>query len=281
MCPDVLEVGEAIEKFATKQVEVAIAVKVGEVRAGPTENVDRRSARGEFDRIPGVFPLVVFDEIDPTVQRSVFPAPLAVIGVIPFIVAPVADPHDEILIAVVFPIDIAPHSPARLAAVKPRPIVNLRCLVEVSRFEFQILQVLLEHFRFAIHVANLNVVPGFSQVGAWFEDRHFHARILGRVLEEIEPVGRFVGTGDHEIEIAVVIVIHRQGPRPEPDAEINLEAGMIVTQGFEILAKNGGGQERKQKKKSAIHRGVQEFLGLGLRSLRIASTRRRSGVLKR
>ena len=44
----VLEVGEAVEELAAEEVEVAVAVEVGQVGAGPAEDVDRLAAGSSF-----------------------------------------------------------------------------------------------------------------------------------------------------------------------------------------------------------------------------------------
>ena len=38
---DVFEIGEAVEELAADEVEISVAVEVGEVRRGPAEGFDR------------------------------------------------------------------------------------------------------------------------------------------------------------------------------------------------------------------------------------------------
>ena len=229
-----MEVGEAVEELAAEEVEVAVAIEVGEVRAGPAEDVDGRPAGLEFYGLVRILAGVVFDQVDPAVERSVLPAALAVVGVVPLVVAPVADADDEVLVAVAVPIDVAPHAGADFAGVDVCRGVDLFGLVEAAVVETDVFEVLVEDAGLAVDVADLDVVVGFADVDAGFEDRHFDLRILGGVFEEVEAVGGFVRAGDDEVEVAVAVVVHRERPRPEADAEIDLEAGVVVFEGEEL-----------------------------------------------
>lgn len=59
------------------------------------------------------------------------------------------------------------------------------------------------------------------------EDRHLFVR-PGSVLEEISSVVRLIGTDHDQVVIAVSVCIKWHGPRPQTNAEINIQAGVVV-----------------------------------------------------
>jgi hypothetical protein len=57
---------------------------------------------------------------------------------------------------------------------------------------------------------------------------HREFSIAAGVLEEVHTVERDIRTGDHEVEVTIAVVIHRQGPRPQPHTKIDSQPGMVV-----------------------------------------------------
>ena len=74
---DVLEVGEPVEELAADEVQVAVAVEVGEVRRGHAERCrsgrrrPRSCAGGSYVGL--IVRAVVADQVDPAVQRAAGP----------------------------------------------------------------------------------------------------------------------------------------------------------------------------------------------------------------
>ena len=73
---DVLEVRKAVEELAAEQVEVAVAVEVGEVRRRAAERVDRLAVGLDSERLarsPAAPSCPVAKHVDEAVQRAVLP----------------------------------------------------------------------------------------------------------------------------------------------------------------------------------------------------------------
>jgi hypothetical protein len=109
------------------------------------------------------------------VKWAILPAALRVIGVIPFVVRPVANSYDDILITILLPIDITPHvrAGAAFALVNFGSGIDLVESAELVGAKVDIFLVLAQDTCFTFDVADLNIVTGFCDVDAWFENRHF------------------------------------------------------------------------------------------------------------
>jgi len=68
----------------------------------------------------------------------------------------------------------------------------------------------------------------FADEDSGLEDGELELRVdLAAVLEEPSAVVGLVGADDDEVHQAVVVVIHRQRPRPEADAEVVSVPGLL------------------------------------------------------
>ena len=218
----VLEVGEAVEKFAAEEIEVAVAIEVAEVGRGPAVDIDGGTAGVDFEARFGIAAGFVFDEVDPAVKRAVLPTALCVVGVIPNVVGPVAHACDEVQVAVAFPVDKTPHAGAGFGkAYEFVGGVDLFFFGERVFAEVDELVVLLQDAGFAVDITDLHIVPGLGEVDAGFEDGKFDGRILRRIFKKVDSIARFVRAGNDEVVVAILVVVHRHGPGPEPDTQID------------------------------------------------------------
>jgi len=70
-----------------------------------------------------------------------------------------------------------------------------------------------------IEIGDLDVAGAVADFSAWFEYGELHVA-LG-VFKKIRAVVGFVGAGDYEVQVAIFIVVHGQGPSPQTYAEID------------------------------------------------------------
>src|SRR5690606_20425100 len=93
------------------QVQVAIAIPVDVVGRGDAEDIEllrtglKLDGWGILGRLIGAF---VFNEVNIAVQGAGGPFAMAVVGVVPAVVAPVTHANQEVEVAVAFPIDQVP-----------------------------------------------------------------------------------------------------------------------------------------------------------------------------
>ena len=84
-------------------------------------------------------------------------------------------------------------------------------------------------------VRDLGIRAVVPDANRWPKDRHrFAPRRIGRILKE---VGSFVwqaAARNHQIKIAIAVIVHRQGPSPETDTEIDGESGVVVANALEF-----------------------------------------------
>ena len=125
---------------------------------------------------------MVFDQIDVAVKRTVAPAPLGVVGLVPDEVGPVADADDEIVDAVAVVVDITPHVGANAVFVDVRLRVNLRRLFELRFAEVHVFDAGSEDAGFAVDVGDLHILRGGAEADAGLEDGHFFSG-FARVFE--------------------------------------------------------------------------------------------------
>lgn len=111
--PDVLEPGQPVDELAADQVQIAVAVEVGDTRIGRSVDIDR-SACGLHLAAVDMSLAGVFQQEDVAVQRTPGPASEAVEGIVPAVVVPRVDAHDDVLVAVAVPVDVVPHIAPRL-----------------------------------------------------------------------------------------------------------------------------------------------------------------------
>ena len=271
MRPHVLKIRESVQEFPADQVQVAVAVEVGEVGRGHAVDVDRLAVAGrELNRV-GVlrtrFVPVVENQIHVPVQRAVGPFALLVPGVVPAVVVPDAEPDDQVLVAVAVIID-------RLPLVRPRSFER-RIELGVDRqfdllapgllAEVSVLVARLQQPDVAVDVGNLDVANGRAEAFRRLEDREGVGHDGGAVglgtwiLEEVDAVVRLVRAGDDQVQVAVLVVVHRQRPGPEADAQVDDQAGVVVGNRLQLIGcvclkrdKHHEGEDRCRNRGSAI-----------------------------
>ncbi|MBA7705822.1 hypothetical protein ES703_114662 [subsurface metagenome] len=89
---------------------------------------------------------------------------------------------------------------------------------------------------FPVHIRNLGVFVSSAYPDAGLKDRHLN--VTAWILEEVCSIVRLVRAGDDEVVIAIVVIIHWQGPGPETDAEVGDQSRVIVFYAF----KTGGAE---------------------------------------
>ncbi len=256
----VLEVGEAVEELAAKQVEIAIAIEVAKVR--------RRPAKGLHGAVGGVdlLRLVILrrfvgagvaQQIHIAANGAVHPAAISGVGVVPAVFGPVAHADDEIVFAIAVEIDHAPHVGADLVHVDVCGRAELHLLLDAGLEEIGMRVAGCEHDRFAVEVAHLDVLSAFADALGRFENGHFRLRgVAAGVFEEVDAVVRLVRAVHHEIEVSITIEIHRQRPGPQTDAEIDDEAGVVVFERRERGLSGEGADGKGQKGQKGLHGAI-------------------------
>ena len=228
----VFKVGEAIEEFAADQVEIAIAVEVREVRRRPAERLDRFTARLHLHRLVVAWlrgGAAVADEIHEAAQRAVRPLAVRVVGVVPAVVRPVAHAHDKIELTVAIVVRVAPHVRAHFVGMNIRGQWKLHRVLQSRLQEVGMLAAGRQDARLSVHEAELNILQSLADATARLEHGHrVPGRVAAHVLEKINAVGRFVRAVHDEIEITVAIEVQGERPRPEADAEIHDQTGVVV-----------------------------------------------------
>ena len=228
--PDVLEPSQPVDEFAADQVQIAVAVEIGDTRIGSSVDVDRGACRLHFAAVDISFARV-FEQVDVAVQRTPGPAPEAVEGVVPAVIVPCVDAHDDILVAVTVPVDVVPHVAPRLlvggaellALVAETPLLGVGSLEKVGVFE-----VLGEDIRFAVHLRKADVVhPLFADTLCGGETGMARR---SDVPEKIESFVGAVGARHQQVFHAVAVIVHGQRNAPQSDPQIDREVRVVVSQ---------------------------------------------------
>ena len=211
---DVLEPGQSVDELAADQVQIAVAVEIGDTRIRRSVDVDRGACGLHLAAVD--VPLAgVFQQVDVAVQRTPGPASEAVEGVVPAVVVPRVDAHDDVLVAVAVPVDVVPHIAPRLvvggtellAFVVQTPFFGVGSLEEIGIFE-----ILREDVGFAVHLREADVVHPL------LADAHCGGEMgMARrsdIFKEIESLVRSVGAGDQQVFQPVAVVVHGQRNAP-------------------------------------------------------------------
>jgi len=247
---DVLKPRESVDELAADDVQVAVAVEVSQAGRGHAVDVDRLTARLNLDRLP-ILRLVggalVWQQVHVAVQRAAGPLALRVEGVVPAVVGPVADAYHEVQRAVAVVVGVLPLVGADLAAglVDVRPHGQLHPLDRAAPRHADVFVAGHEHAGPAASVRDLHVAQAAADQHARKEkgvrnllceapSGPFRQKIPGTFsLEEVRPVVGHVGAGDEEVQVAVAVVVHGQRPSPEPHAQVDCQARVVVHQTVE------------------------------------------------
>ena len=126
---DILEPGKAVEKLAADQIQIAVTIKVRKVRRWPTVHINITATRFQSNGTIRVLRLfvraMVFDQIDVAMERSVSPATMIVVCIVPSVIGPIADSSDQVMVTVSIKVDITPHSGSRRRSIKVIVVRNL------------------------------------------------------------------------------------------------------------------------------------------------------------
>src|SRR5690606_28233408 len=70
-----------------------------------------------------------------------------------------------------------------------------------------------QHTRFALHEADLKILQPRPDAAPWQKDHVVRARSerLARVLKKIGAVGGLVWARNHQVQVTILVIVHRQG----------------------------------------------------------------------
>ena len=255
----VLEVGEAVEELAAEQVEVAVVVEVAKVRRRPAKGLHRPVGGVDLLRLVILRRFIgagVAQQIHIAAEGAVHPAAIGGVGVVPAVFGPVADTDDEIVFAIAFEIDHAPHVGADFVHVDVRGRTELHLLLDARFEEIGMRMARREHDGFAVEVAHLHVLGAFADALRRLEDGHLGLRgVAAGVFEKVDAVVGFVRAVHHEIEVAIAIEVHRQRPGPQADTEIDDETWVVVLERRErgLGGERRAAKDREKRKEGRLH----------------------------
>ena len=188
---------------------------------------------------------MVAEEVEPAVKGSVGPGSVFVVGVVPAVVAPESFADDEVNGSVAIVVGGLPLAGAEFSILR-RELVFVEGLAFVGTIadEIQPVDARSEDDGSSFGVGDADVGIAFANFNGLLEDGHLGSS--AGILEEVDPVVGFVRAGDDEIEVAVVIPIHGEGPGPETDPEVHGESGVVVFEGLQIGFRGGETREAKE-----------------------------------
>lgn len=176
-------------------------------------------------------------------QRPIRPTAFFIPSIVPAIVRPIFDRDDQIEGTVAVVIDVPPlivpdleHSLglADLSLVNVRRQRQFDGAVNPGLQEFGVLESRSKHSQTAIDIRWHRVVLARSEPLRRFEDRQLLMRTAD-VLEQVRPVVRLVGTDHDQVMIAVSVDIPRHGPRPQANAQIDNQTGVVVLDSLQAV----------------------------------------------
>ena len=252
-----------VDELSADQVEVAVAVEVGDAGIRGAVDVDRPAARLDLAAVD--VPLGrILDEIDVAVQRTARPASRRIVGVVPAVVVPRIDADQDVPAAVAVPVDVVPHVAARLAVSRPQHLARVvdpaLARIRGRQEEVEVLRIAGEDAGLAPDFGHADVVePLFTD-----PDRGGEKRTAGRadVPEEPEPLVRRIGTRDEQVDHAVAVVVDRQRDAPQSDAQVHRQSRIVVTQRHRIgqfAAAVRPGREDVRRRQAAHQAEEQQF----------------------
>ena len=231
---DILEPCHAVDEFAADQVQIAVAVEVGDTRIRRSVDIDRGTARFHFTAVD-ISPASIFQQVDVAVQRPPGPVSEAVEGVVPAVVVPRVDTHEDVLVAVAVPVHVIPHIAPRLlvgrsellAFVVKTPCFGVGSLAKVGIFE-----ILRKDVGLAVHLREADVVhPLLADALGGGE-----TGMAGRsdVLKKIESFVGAVGARHKQVFHTVAVVVYGQRNAPKPDSQVDREVWVVVAQNVRV-----------------------------------------------
>lgn len=261
---DVLEVSEAVQEITAHDVEIAVAVPVGNAGRRPAVGFQDAAADNRQAVRRGIARLLVGAQISGDVhlaaQRTTQPFSAAIVGVVPGpgfpVVRPVVDADDEIRKAVAVEVDVTPHVSADFVGMHVRGQGQRDRPRKSGVDKVRVFLARRQHTRLSVHEAHLGVDHAGAEPAARLEDRHLLLR--ARVFVDINAVVGDIFLVDDHVHPPVAVDVHRQRPRPQPGPQIDDQAGMVVLQPLEFRILRSGGIARTEKRQTGQQQAEQE-----------------------
>ena len=170
-------------------------------------------------------------------QRTPGPASETVESVVPAVVVPRVDAHDDVLVAVAVPVGVAPHIAPRLLVGRSELlafVVKTPCFGVGSLEKVGIFEILRKDVGLAVHLREADVVhPLFADAHCGGEMRMARR---ADVFKEIESLVRAVRAGDQQVFQSVAVVVYGQRNAPQSDSQVDREVRIVVSQGGAVGA---------------------------------------------
>ncbi len=173
---------------------------------------------------------------------------------IPFVVAPVADPDNQVLITVAFPVTIAKHPGAGFAvAVNMNRRIDLFLRFEIAVEKVGQLPLFEQQLGLPFDIADLGVSLCWAKSNAGLKNRQLLTGFCSRVFEKVKAITGFVVAGNQQIEVAIAVVIDWQWPGPESNTEVDVKSGVVIAQrlqfpiAFRLCGHRTGAESKAQQ----------------------------------
>ena len=234
---DVLVIGEVVEEVAHNQVKVAVAVPVVEHRHRIAEHVHRRLIlQTHHTRYPPLLGSVrarlVPDPIHVAVDLPVLPVAVFVVGVVPAVLQPVADAHDQVVLAVAVVVGEPPHVAAHAVVVDvPRQTRQRLESFPTGLRKLPRDLVLAQHRHASVGIGlGRDVAASLADFPRGLEDgERVFLSLRRRVLEVPSAAPRGdAPVGDDEVEVAVAVVVERHRVADQSGLEVGRSIGVVV-----------------------------------------------------
>ena len=143
-------------------------------------------------------------------KGTVLPPSLPVVCLIPFVITPVPNTNNQILVTISLPVYISPHSSTGITRMKMgvgidhRPsLTSCSCCSKVRVFD-----IFTEDARLRIDHAHLHVLAGWPNTYSRLEYRKCNSRVLRRILKKPKPIRWLVRARHDKVKVPVSIEIH-------------------------------------------------------------------------
>ena len=245
---DVFEIGEVVDKAAAEEIEIAIVVEIGKVGRGHAVDIDAYALAFKAD---GVFVFGcgrsagIFDDVDIAMEGAAQPVAITVISVIPAVLEPVPHADHDVEVAIAFKVYLFPLVGAGLFPVAEEFFLRVDFIaLELLAFDGVFPDYGGGHENGAVFgVRDLCVGEGRAEAYRGCEEGRL--AVAGNIFEEVGTVVGFIGTGNEEIIVTVLIIVHGHGPGPKSNTEFYGEIGLIIGHRLELVfgLGDGGGHE--------------------------------------
>ncbi len=232
---DVFVEGQRIEEFAADHVVQPVAVKVGEARCGVAVGRQFFAAGlnlGCVSIFGVVVGAVVFHPPHLPGDRAVGPLARGVVVIVPAVVAPVAEADRQVIYAVV--VEVVEPPEVGSADIKRRIEVDGGPVRQPAGLKLVVAFTGRGHDPLAVAGArDLKVARRAADRLSLVEFVGLAAAFAGKMIDGVFVFGR---ARHQQVELAVVVVIHRQGVAPQTDAELDHQSGVVVAHALQAVA---------------------------------------------